>query len=92
MEEDWGPAREARCGSSPKRQSFALEFSLTVAFIVGSGTTRQNGRRMSRSRIEIYWNTAETAPDRVIAQVRVQMMRGPIIFYPIRASLRRRAG
>ena len=26
---------------------------------------------MFRSRIEIYWNTAETAPDRVIAQVRV---------------------
>jgi hypothetical protein len=26
---------------------------------------------MPRSRIEIYWNTAETAPDRVIAQVRV---------------------
>jgi hypothetical protein len=70
-EEDWGPAREARGGSSPKRQSFALEFSLTVAFIVGSGTTRQNGRRMSRSRIEIYWNTADTAPDGVIAQVMV---------------------
>ena len=26
---------------------------------------------MPRSRIEIYWNTAETAPDGVIAQVRV---------------------
>ena len=44
---------------------------MTVAFIEGSGTTRQNCRRMFRSRIEIYWNTAETAPDRVIAQVRV---------------------
>jgi hypothetical protein len=47
---------------------------------------RQNCRGMSRSRIEIYWNTAETAPDRIIAQVRVADDGGPIIFYlPVRA-------
>jgi hypothetical protein len=54
-----------------KAELSARVFRLTVAFILGSGTTRQNCRRMSRSRIEIYWNPAETAPDRGIAQVRV---------------------
>jgi hypothetical protein len=40
------------------------------AFINGSGRPGHNSR-MPRSRIEIYWKKAETAPEGVIAQVRV---------------------
>ena len=36
-----------------------------------SGRARHNCRRMPSSRILIYWKKAETAPDGVIAQVRV---------------------
>ena len=39
---------------------------------------------MARSRIEIYWNTAESAPVRVIAEVRVTDCSGPddVLPYP----------
>ena len=40
-------------------------------FIDGSGRARHNKLGMPRSRIEIYWKKSETAPEGVIAQVRV---------------------
>jgi hypothetical protein len=40
-------------------------------FIDGSGRARHNRLGMPRSRIEIYWKKSETAPEGVIAQVRV---------------------
>ena len=44
---------------------------------------------MPRSRIEIYWNTAETAPDRVIAQVRVTDSSGPDYLLPYPCELKK---
>ena len=42
---------------------------------------------MPRSRIEIYWNTAETAPDGVIAQVRVTDNNGSDYLLPYPCEL-----
>src|SRR3954447_16581963 len=44
---------------------------------------------MARSRIEIYWNTAETAPDRVIAQVRVTDSSVPDYLLPYPCELKK---
>ena len=46
-----------------KKAELRARIFVDYRIIVGSGTTRQNCRRMYRSRIEIYWNTAETAPE-----------------------------
>ena len=50
---------------------FRIKLHLHVPFIKSSGTAGHTCRHMSRSSIEIYWGRAETAPEGVIAQVRV---------------------
>ena len=54
-----------RIGFRPKSSRFVSPF------IDGSGRARHNRLGMPRSRIEIYWKKSETAPEGVIAQVRV---------------------
>ena len=70
----------------------AQELRFVSPFIDGSGRARHNRLGMPRSRIEIYWKKSETAPEGVIAQVRVTDGAVPIICCHIRASSRRTDG
>jgi hypothetical protein len=62
-------------GNAPKKPSDFLRAAALqasqCAFINGSGRSGHKQIRMPRSRIEIYWKKVETAPEGVIAQVRV---------------------
>ena len=44
---------------------------------------------MARSNFEIYWNKVETAPERVIAQIRVTDGAGPDYLLPYPCTLTR---
>jgi hypothetical protein len=61
--------------NAPKKPSDFLRAAALqasqCAFINGSGRSGHKQIRMPRSRIEIYWKKVETAPESVIAQVRV---------------------